>query len=101
MHLEHLRELEREGKIKFAGPIFADDGTTPVGSVIIFESEDLALARAFVYREHAGNAPEPVVDDSITLSMSSGPAFSVHGVRFEVIDATPDNLTYKVLQNFQ
>ena len=46
MHLEHLRELERDGKIKFAGPIFADDGTTPIGSVVIFESEDLALARA-------------------------------------------------------
>ena len=54
-----------------------------------------------IYREHSGSAAEPVVNESVSLAMSSGPAFTVHGVRFEVIDATADTLTYKVLQNFQ
>ena len=46
LHLEHLRELERQQQIRFAGPIFADDGTTPIGSVVVFESSDLAAARS-------------------------------------------------------
>lgn len=51
VHLEHLRGLERLEKIKFAGPIFADDGETPIGSVVIFESDDLATARSLCARD--------------------------------------------------
>ena len=45
-HLEHLRTLDRQGRIQFAGPMFADDGETPVGSVVVFEAPDLEVAQA-------------------------------------------------------
>ncbi|MDG1959697.1 MAG: YciI family protein [Candidatus Binatia bacterium] len=50
-HLEHLRELERLAKIMFAGPIFAEDGSTPIGSIVIFESDDLTTAQSFCARD--------------------------------------------------
>jgi len=50
-HLEHLRELERLAKISFAGPIFAEDGSTPIGSIVIFESDDLTAAQSFCARD--------------------------------------------------
>ncbi len=70
MHLEHLRELERLGKIKFAGPIFADDGATPVGSIVIFESEDLASARAHC-------AQDPYVLEGVFGQWDVNPAMQV------------------------
>jgi hypothetical protein len=54
-----------------------------------------------VYREHAGSAPEPVVDESMDFSLSAGPEFDIKGARIEVIEATADELRYRVLQNFQ
>jgi uncharacterized protein YciI len=37
----HLEHLERHAaKLLAGGAVFADDGTTPVGSLIIFDSED-------------------------------------------------------------
>ena len=51
-HLEHLKELDRDGKIFFAGPAFRDDGKTPQGSVVIFEADDLESARV-----HCANDP--------------------------------------------
>ena len=32
-HLEHLRPLDAAGRILVAGPLFADDGKTPRGSL--------------------------------------------------------------------
>jgi len=54
-----------------------------------------------IYREHAGTAPEPVVNDSIGISLSDGPEFDIRGTRIEVIEATADELRYRVLRNFQ
>src|SRR5215472_8386995 len=45
-HLDHLRPLDRAGRVKVAGPIFADDGKTPRGSLVVLEAADLAEARA-------------------------------------------------------
>jgi uncharacterized protein YciI len=45
-HLERLRALDREGRIRFAGPL-RDAGGQPRGSVIVFEAPDLAAAGAF------------------------------------------------------
>ena len=41
-HLEHLRPLDREGRVLVAGPLFADDGKTPRGSLIVLDGEHLA-----------------------------------------------------------
>jgi uncharacterized protein YciI len=38
VHLEHLERYT--AKLLAGGAVFADDGTTPVGSLIIFDSED-------------------------------------------------------------
>ena len=38
-------------KIRFAGPIFAEDGSTPIGSIVIFESDDLTAAQSFCARD--------------------------------------------------
>lgn len=50
-HLEHLRPLDREGRVLVAGPLFADDGKTPRGSLIVLEAPDLAAARDLAARD--------------------------------------------------
>jgi len=50
-HLAHLEPLDRESRIVFAGPVFADDGTTPQGSVVVFEAASLDEARALAARD--------------------------------------------------
>ena len=37
-HLEHLRPLDRAGRVVVAGPLFGADGTTPRGSLIVLEA---------------------------------------------------------------
>jgi uncharacterized protein YciI len=48
-HLEHLRPLARAGRVRFAGPLL--DGGVPVGSLVVFEAESLAAARALAARD--------------------------------------------------
>jgi uncharacterized protein YciI len=43
-HLEWIRGFG--ARVKLGGPILADDGATPVGSVIFLECADLADAKA-------------------------------------------------------
>ncbi|MGD9507944.1 MAG: YciI family protein [Geminicoccaceae bacterium] len=46
---EHLEHLDRyAAKLLAGGAIFADDGKTPIGSLIIFDSEDRAEVEAFM-----------------------------------------------------
>ncbi|NBC88207.1 MAG: hypothetical protein GVX90_01695 [Alphaproteobacteria bacterium] len=45
-HLEHLRV--NAGAIVSAGPLLGDDGSTPVGSLLIVEAESLDAARAMM-----------------------------------------------------
>ena len=45
-HLANLEPLDQAGRIRFAGPLL-DESESPCGSVIIFEADDLAAARAF------------------------------------------------------
>lgn len=42
-HLDNLRPLVRAGRVRFAGPLL--EGGAPVGSLVIFEADDLAAAR--------------------------------------------------------
>jgi len=44
-HLKKLEPLDAQGRIRFAGPLLDAVGQ-PVGSVIVFEAESLAAARA-------------------------------------------------------
>ncbi|MEL7030263.1 MAG: YciI family protein [Pseudomonadota bacterium] len=44
-HLEHMEEIR--GQILLAGPMLADDGETPVGSIILAEFSDANAAQAF------------------------------------------------------
>ncbi len=44
-HLRGLELLDRAGAIRFAGPLLDPKGD-PAGSVIVFEAESLAAARA-------------------------------------------------------
>lgn len=44
-HLARLRELADAGRLLFAGPLCTPDGS-PCGSLVIFEADDLAAARA-------------------------------------------------------
>lgn len=45
-HLANLSPLSRAGKVRFAGPLRNEAGD-PTGSVVVFEADDLASARAF------------------------------------------------------
>ena len=45
-HLANLEPLDAQGRVRHAGPLLGEDGQ-PVGSVILFEADDLAAARAF------------------------------------------------------
>lgn len=44
-HLDYLRAAG--SKLMTAGPILAEDGQTPIGSLLIVEADDLAAARRF------------------------------------------------------
>lgn len=50
-HLEHLRPLSTAGRVVVAGPLFADDGKTPRGSLIVLEAASLDEARALAARD--------------------------------------------------
>lgn len=41
-HLEWLKALDP--RVKIGGPLMSDDGTTPVGSMLVVEAESLAAA---------------------------------------------------------
>lgn len=43
-HLAHLEPLAAEGRVRFAGPLFDEQGT-PRGSLIVLEASDHAEAR--------------------------------------------------------
>ncbi len=43
-HLEHLRGLSEQGRVRFAGPLLDELGD-PRGSLILFEAPDLAAAK--------------------------------------------------------
>jgi uncharacterized protein YciI len=49
-HLAGLEGLERAGRIVHAGPLL-DDAGQPVGSLVLFEADDLAEARAIAARD--------------------------------------------------
>ena len=65
-HLEHLKSLEREGHLALAGPLFAEDGTTPSGSLIVFEADDMAHARGIA-------EADPYVCDGVFASYALHP----------------------------
>lgn len=44
-HLAHIRALDGQGRIRFAGPLI-DEAGNPCGSVILVEAPDLPAARA-------------------------------------------------------
>lgn len=50
-HLDHLRPSSEAGRVVVAGPLFADDGKTPRGSLIILEAASLDEARALAARD--------------------------------------------------
>lgn len=50
-HLEHLRPVDRAGRVVVAGPLFADDGKTPRGSLIVLEAESLDEVRELAARD--------------------------------------------------
>jgi uncharacterized protein YciI len=50
-HVEHLRSLDRAGRVAVAGPLFADDGRTPRGSLIVIEAPSLDEARELAARD--------------------------------------------------
>jgi uncharacterized protein YciI len=45
-HLKNLEPLDASGRIRYAGPLLDQEGN-PSGSLILFEAEHLAAARAF------------------------------------------------------
>lgn len=48
----HLAFIAAAGDtVKIAGPLFADDGTTPIGSLIVIAAESLEEARAWSARD--------------------------------------------------
>lgn len=49
-HLEGLQKLADAGRIVHAGPLLSPAGA-PVGSLVLFEAEDLAAARAIAARD--------------------------------------------------
>jgi uncharacterized protein YciI len=49
-HLAGLEPLAAASRIRHAGPMLGDDGA-PVGSVVLFEAESLAEARAIAARD--------------------------------------------------
>ena len=53
-HLAWLESLSP--RVKIGGPMLSDDGQTPVGSVLVFEAETLAEAKALFAEDPYGIA---------------------------------------------
>ena len=49
-HLVGMEALERDGRIRHAGPLL-DEAGAPVGSLILFEADSLAAARELAARD--------------------------------------------------
>jgi uncharacterized protein YciI len=49
-HLTYFEPIDAAGRIRHAGPLL-DPAGEPVGSVILFEADDLAAARAVAARD--------------------------------------------------
>ena len=48
VHRTHLEEGDRHGvKVLMAGPLVADDGETPIGSLLVFDAPDRGAVEAF------------------------------------------------------
>lgn len=60
-HLEHLKALDRDGRIALAGPLLEEDGATPCGSLVVLEAESYEAARAVV-------EADPYVTDGVFAS---------------------------------
>lgn len=61
-HLAHLES--QEDKLVTAGPLLSDDGETPIGSLLVFEAETLAVAQAFAAADPYAKAG---LFDSVTI----------------------------------
>lgn len=48
-HLDWIESLRP--RVKIAGPMFSDDGATPVGSVMVIEADNLEAAKAEFARD--------------------------------------------------
>jgi uncharacterized protein len=48
-HLDWIASLAP--RVKIAGPMFADDGATPIGSVMVIEADSLEAAKADYARD--------------------------------------------------
>jgi uncharacterized protein YciI len=64
IHLEHLDR--HAAKLLAGGAVLADDGVTPVGSLIVFDSDDRAEVEAFV-------AADPFTKAGLFASVSIHP----------------------------
>jgi uncharacterized protein YciI len=47
-HVEHIRALERDGHVRYAGPIRNEADDRSIGAVIVVEAADLRQARAMI-----------------------------------------------------
>ena len=76
-HLAHLGDLERAGRLRFAGPL-RDGGGEPCGSLVIFEAEDLAAALQVAardpYSRHGVFAETELLETTQVLPPPDGPA---------------------------
>lgn len=51
-HRTHLDQAEAEGvEVVSAGPLVAEDGETPIGSLLVLEAKDRATVEAFCERD--------------------------------------------------
>jgi len=47
-HVNHIRMLERKGRVRYAGPLKDEDGERSIGALIVVEAADLHEARNVV-----------------------------------------------------
>ncbi len=59
-HLANLEPLSQSGRVVYGGPLL-DEAGQPCGSVVLFEADDLARARAFA-------AGDPYVTEGVFAS---------------------------------
>ena len=50
-HLEHMKALDDQGRVRYAGPILSESDGGPQGSVIVIDAASLEEARALAARD--------------------------------------------------
>lgn len=88
-----------DGPLELENTTLGADAENDSARQLVYDGVQTGTLR-IKYREHEGNAPAPVYEESLTFDLSNDSVVSARGVRLEILSVDGDSLHYRVLKNF-